>query len=144
MTDETPRLSPQAQVIQMLMDRLEDAKAGKIEAVIVGYTTPEGGAAVQSTPMGPVMMNHLSMILQRRVMRAYDRSEQIRQASASPGTGRVPATGKDAKIVPAGTAPGVPRKARRLMAKQINKAGKAKPAPASPANGTVPAAAKSQ
>jgi hypothetical protein len=140
MTDDTasPRLSQQAQVIQMLQDRLEEAKLGKIESILIGFTTTEGGATVQSTPMGPLMMNHLSMILQRRVWRAYDRAEQIRQASASPGTGRVPVTGKEAKIVPAAAAPGVPRNKRRAIARQIKKAAKATP-PASPiSNGSTP------
>lgn len=135
--NDAPKLSPQARVIQMLMDRLADAKAGNVQSLVIGYTTPDGGASVEATPMSAVMLNHLSTLLQRRVMRSYDRAEQVRPTG--PGVGAVPVTGTTDKMVPA--ASGLPRNTRRRLAKQIKKAGKAALKP-SPANGTVPAAMK--
>lgn len=145
MTSETvdQKLSPQGKVVHMLMNALERAKAGKLQAVIVGYITTEGAAAVESTPMSPVMLNHVSYLLQRRVSNAYDRAAAAQVPNS--GVGAVPATGGKDKIVP--VTPGVPiaRKQRRLMAKQINKlAKKATGKSASPANGNVPAALKPQ
>lgn len=144
MTDE-PRLSPQGQMVKMLADRLEQAKAGKLQSVMIGFVTTEGAAGVESSPMSPIMLNHLSFLLQRRVSGAYDRAARS-EGPGAPPVGKVPSTAAGAKVIPK-VDNNLPRKTRRQIAKQINKASKKAPqnSQASPANGSsVPAALKPQ
>lgn len=130
-----PKLSAQAQVIKMLTDRLEEAKQGKIAAVVIGYTTPQGGTAVQSSPIDPVMLNHISTMLTRRVARAYDRVEQ--SPNKGTGAGPVPTTPAHQKIVPKGNS-NASRNQRRAIARAVNKAA-GKSSKVSPGNGAAAA-----
>lgn len=134
MTDTPPKLSPQAQVIKLLEDKLAEVKEGKITGVVLGWTTTDGGAAVMSTGIHAIMLNHLSLLLQRRVDQVYDRIERAAQQERHPGPGPVSTAGQPKTLA------SLPRSVRRQVKKAQQKA--AAKAPRSQANGGIPAALK--
>jgi hypothetical protein len=94
----------------MLTEYLEKAKKGELQSLILGFVRVDGGAAVQSTPMSPVMMNHLSTLLERRVAREYDRAlAQANNARVGTGAGAVPETSRQSPAAK------LPRKVRRAV-----------------------------
>lgn len=145
---QAEQAAPKRPAVEFLRRFLDMAEKGEITGVVLGYIKADGGAAVQSTPMSAVMMNHLSKLLDRRVDREYDRA--IAQASAPPAS-----TG--ARTVPdkSRVEAHLPRNVRRLHEKNLQKLQKkavkgAKkkqaveqvvrapaPAPAPPQNGAV-------
>ena len=137
-TQSEPVQTPHAPspVVVMLSEYLEKAKKGELQSIILGFVRVDGGAAVQSTPMSPVMMNHLSTLLGRRVAREYDRALAQANSAARPGTG-AGAVPENPRQSPAAQ---LPRKVRRavqqrqkalqdLAAKKEKKARKAAPPP---------------
>lgn len=74
----------QAAVSRLLEKYLDMARKGELQSVVVGFIKVDGAAAIQSTPMSAVSMNHLCRLLDRRVSRDYDRA--LSQAAAQ-GTG---------------------------------------------------------
>jgi hypothetical protein len=100
-----PKVSP---TIEFLEKYLAMAKAGDIQSVMVGYVQKDGGAAVQTTPMSPVMLNHLSTLLERRVAREYDRALAKTSEARSP-TGAMRANSPKTDSLP------LPRKMRRQI-----------------------------
>lgn len=105
--EKSPDPSPGKQSVSELLAKFQEmATKGELQAVVVGYVKNDGGAAVQSTPMSAITMNHLSMLLQRRVAREYDRA--LQQAGAPrPGTGAGPVPEQPRQ------AANLPRKVRR-------------------------------
>lgn len=99
-----PKISP---TVEFLEKYLAMAKAGDLQSVMVGYVQMNGGAAVQTTPMSPVMLNHLSTLLERRVAREYDRALAKSSEARSP-TGAMRSNSPKA-------APPLPRKVRRQI-----------------------------
>lgn len=103
-TPPAPKVSP---TVEFLEKYLAMAKAGELQSVMVGYVQMTGGAAVQTTPMSPVMLNHLSTLLERRVAREYDRALAKSSEARSP-------TGAMRANSPKQTLP-LPRKMRRQI-----------------------------
>lgn len=97
-----PKASP---AVPFLEKYLELARKGEIQAVMLGYVQLNGGAAVQSTPMSPIMLNHLSTLLERRVAREYDRALAKSSDAVSP-TGPMRANSPKSEL---------PRKVRRQV-----------------------------
>jgi hypothetical protein len=94
----------------MLEEYLAKAKKGELQSIIIGFVRVDGGAAVQSTPMSPVMMNHLSTLLERRVAREYDRAlAQANSARGGTGAGAVPEMPRQSPAAQ------LPRKVRRAV-----------------------------
>lgn len=106
--------TPKRPAVEFLRRYLEMAEKGEIQSVVLGYIKADGGAAVQSTPMSAVMMNHVSKLLDRRVDREYDRA--IAQASGQP-------TGTGARTVPdkARAEAQLPRNVRRVVQRNQQK-----------------------
>lgn len=98
----TPPPSPQRPVVEFLRRYLDMAEKGEVQSVVLGYIKSDGGAAMQSTPMSAIMMNHLSTLLERRVNREYDRA--IAQAAGpgrqSTGVGAVPEKPRVEAVLP--------------------------------------------
>lgn len=99
-----PKVSP---TVEFLEKYLAMAKAGDLQSVMVGYVQTNGGAAVQTTPMSPVMLNHLSTLLERRVAREYDRALAKSSEARSPTGAMRTNSPKEA--------PPLPRKMRRQI-----------------------------
>lgn len=108
--DTEPGQTPPAEqpVVTFLKRYLEMAQKGEIQSVVLGYVRTDGGAAVQSTPMSTIMMNHLSTLLELRVAREYARAmAQASAPAATTGARGVPEKGR--------TEAQLPRKARRAV-----------------------------
>lgn len=97
----------------MLEGFLEMVEADKIQSLVIGYVGVDGGAAIQSTPMSPVMLNHVSKLLERRVNRQYD------QALARANAPRAPSGG--VPEVPRQDPTKLPRNVRRQVEKAQRK-----------------------
>lgn len=96
-TPPAPKDSP---TVEFLEKYLAMARTGDIQSVMVGYVQKDGGAAIQTTPMSPVMLNHLSTLLERRVAREYDRALAKMSETRSP-TGAMRANSpKPAPLLP--------------------------------------------
>lgn len=107
-----PATGPQEAIKRLLVEMISMFERGDLQSLVVGFVKTNGGAAIQSTPMSPVMMNHLSTLLERRVAREYDRAlAQANSARAGTGAGPVPETSR--KTAPAK----LPRKVRRQVEK---------------------------
>lgn len=118
--------SPSARVGKLLEEMTALHAKGQLQALQVGYVRADGGAVVQSTPMSPVMLNHLSKLLERRVSREYDRAlAQASAPAAGTGAGAVPETPRNS------VAAKLPRKVRRQVEKAQRKAAK-KAVPSTP------------
>lgn len=104
---EAPKVSPTVEFLEKYLAR---AKAGEVQAVMIGLVQVDGGASVQTTVMSPVMLNHLSTLLERRVAREYDRALAKSSEARSPTAGVRSNTPK----------PALPRK----MVRQIERAQK--------------------
>ena len=98
-----------------LTEFLGRARFGEFTAIVIGFIKADGGAAVQSTPMSPVMMNHLSKLLERRVSREYDRALAQNVARSGTGAGAVPEAPRTSPAVT------LPRKVRRSVKRKQNK-----------------------
>lgn len=124
-------------VVEFLKRYLEMAEKGEIQSVVLGYVKTDGGAAVQSTPISTIMMNHLSTLLEIRVAREYRLAmEQAAGPAASTGARGVPEKPRvEAQL---------PRAVRRAMQKSQQKlavkAAKKKLAPEPVREATPPAA----
>lgn len=105
---EGPKASPTVEFLEKYLAR---AKAGELQAVMIGLVQADGGASVQTTVMSPVMLNHLSTLLERRVAREYDRALAKSSEPHSPTQGVRSNSPK---------APALPRK----MVRQIERAQK--------------------
>jgi len=105
------------EAIKKLLDTLQGmADKGELQGLVVGFIKMDGGAAIQSTPISPVLMNHLSRLLDRRVAREYDRAlAQANGARTSTGAGAVPESSRQS---PAAM---LPRKVRRQVEKAQKK-----------------------
>lgn len=113
---------PKKPVVEFLRRYLEMAEKGELQSVVLGFVKTDGGAAVQSTPISAVMMNHLSMLLQIRVQRAY--REAMAQATApAPSTGArgVPEKARTEAILPRKVRREVQRNLQRLTKKKAKK-----------------------
>lgn len=92
-----------------LLEQLQEMNAkGELQSFIVGFVKTDGGAAVQSTPMNAITLNHLCRLIERRVTRQYD--QVMAQTSAprpSTGAGGVPEVARAAALLP--------RKVRRAV-----------------------------
>ena len=113
---ETHEKSPQAPgksaVSELLEKYLEMAVKGELQAVVVGFIKTDGGAAIQSTPMSAITMNHLSRLLDRRVAREYDRAlAQAAGQRTGTGAGAVPEQPRQAAQLP--------RKVRRQVQEKL-------------------------
>lgn len=106
-----PRPNP---IETMLSEFLGRARSGELTSLVICYANTAGGAAVQSSPMSPIMMNHLSKLLERRVTREYD------QALTKANTPR-PGTGAGAVPEQARVAAQLPRKVRRAVKRSQDK-----------------------
>lgn len=107
--EQTPSTAPKVSpTVEFLEKYLAMAKAGELQSVMVGYVQMNGGAAVQTTPMSPVMLNHLSTLLDRRVAREYDRALAKSSDARSP-------TGAMRSNSPKQPEPQLPRKVRRQI-----------------------------
>lgn len=117
MESETPAPSaapagPRAAIEKLLREMGAMLERGELQSLVVGFVKTDGGAAIQSTPMSPVMMNHLSTLLERRVAREYDRAlAQANSARAGTGAGAVPESSR--KVPPVK----LPRNVRRQVSK---------------------------
>lgn len=102
---------PEARIDKLLAEMHAMHAAGELQALVIGFVKKGGAAAVQSTPMSGVMMNHLSKLWERRVAREYDRAlAQANGSRATTGAGAVPESARQ----PPGAA--LPRKVRRQVA----------------------------
>jgi len=99
-------------VVEFLRRYLDMAEKGEIQSVVLGYIKTDGGANLQSTPISPIMMNHLHKLLERRVDREYDRA--IAQAADS---GRQTTGAQAVPEKPHQQA--VPRKVRREVQQRV-------------------------
>lgn len=113
----TPATGPRAAIEKVLYEIDAMHQAGTLQALVVGFVKTDGGAAIQSTPMSPVLMNHLSTLLERRVAREYDRALAQANSAARPGTG-AGAVPESSRQSPAAK---LPRKIRRQVAHQQSK-----------------------
>ena len=123
--------SPASPVVVMLSEYLEKAKNGELQSLILGFVRVDGGAAVQSTTMSPVMINHLSTLLERRVAREYDRAlAQANNARIGTGAGAVPETSRQspAAVLPRKVRRAVQQRQKNLQALALKKAKKEKQA----------------
>ncbi len=71
-------------VVALLEGALERAKAGDITNCALAYLTREGGSAVVSTPISPVMLGHLGRLFDQRVDEAYAAARQRQNEGLSP------------------------------------------------------------
>lgn len=111
-----PATGPQEAIKRLLVEMISMLERGDLQSLVVGFVKTDGGAAIQSTPMSPVMMNHLSTLLERRVAREYDRAlAQANSARAGTGAGAVPETSR--KVPPVK----LPRNVRREISKAQNR-----------------------
>lgn len=78
---ERPRIN---RVLAHLDPILKMALAGELQGVMVGYMRVDGAATVSSSPMSPIMLNHMLKLFERRVNREYDRAVQGEQQAHSP------------------------------------------------------------
>ncbi|HSV90887.1 MAG TPA: hypothetical protein VLH80_07290 [Nitrospiraceae bacterium] len=103
--------------VSILLDRFQElAKKGELQALVIGFVKTDGGAAVQSTPMNAIMMNHLCRLIDRRVSREYDRAlAQASGARATTGAGAVPENPRQSPAVQ------LPRNVRRQVEKAQRK-----------------------
>lgn len=121
---------PPSPVVVMLTEYLDKAKKGELQSIILGFVRLDGGAAVQSTPMSPVMMNHLSTLLSRRVAREYDRAlAQANSARTGTGAGAVPETSRQSAQLPRKVRRAVQQRQKNLQQLAAKKARKEKPVP---------------
>jgi hypothetical protein len=98
----------QSVVVAFLERYLEMARKGELQAVVLGFVKVDGGAAVQSTPMSAILMNHLCRLHERRVTREYDRAiAAAAPARQTTGAGAVPDKARQEAQLP--------RKARRQL-----------------------------
>lgn len=71
-------------VVALLEGALERAKAGDITNCALAYLTREGGSAVVSTPISPVMLGHLGRLFDQRIDEAYASARQRLSERVSP------------------------------------------------------------
>lgn len=101
---------PKARIDKLLAEMLAMHAAGELQALVIGFVKKDGAAAVQSTPMSGVMMNHLSKLWERRVAREYDRAlAQANGSRATTGAGAVPESARQSHVA------ALPRKVRRQV-----------------------------
>ncbi|OLC01245.1 MAG: hypothetical protein AUI15_05880 [Actinobacteria bacterium 13_2_20CM_2_66_6] len=125
-----PKTTPGRPHVDLLKRLLTEAKAGNITNVAVAFTTKEGGAAVQASPMSAVTLNHLWRLFDDRVRAAYQEVRARASATRSPTaamsvTAPKPEVAKAAAVLPRA----VRRAVARAQAKQADKAMRA-PKPA--------------
>jgi hypothetical protein len=87
-------------VVALLEGALERARAGDITNCALAYLTREGGSAVVSTPISPVMLGHLGRLFDQRVDEAYAAARQRQNEGLSP-TGAVRSNPSPAATEPA-------------------------------------------
>jgi hypothetical protein len=96
-------------VRKMLREFMEKATRDELAGIAIAFIQKDGAAAVQSTGMTAVNMNHLLMLFNRKVSRMYDRALAAAEQPRSP-TGAVTAQS------PTSPAAQLPRKIRRQVA----------------------------
>jgi hypothetical protein len=84
MDSTTNEADPLSAITAMLREFGKQAERGELTALLIGFVRKDGAAAVQSSPMTAITLNHLSMLLQRRVARSYDRALAASEAPRSP------------------------------------------------------------
>jgi len=122
-----PQTTPGRPHVDLLKRLLTAAKAGNITAVAIAYTTKDGGAAVQASPMSAVTLNHLWRLFDDRVRAAYQEVRARASATRSPTAAmRVTAP----KAAAAAVLPRAVRRAvARAQAKVADKAARQAPKP---------------
>lgn len=113
---EEPTVSdPQQDPVRAMLDQfVVKAMEGKFASLAIAYVQKDGAAAVQSTPMAAVTMNHLLMLFHRKVARVYDRALAASEQARSP-------TGAIRPQSPQSPAAQLPRKVRRQVEAQQKK-----------------------
>lgn len=117
---DPPTATPQSFCQPILESFLKMAAAGELQSILIAYVRVDGGAAVQSTPMNAVTVNHLCRLIDRRVNQQYDRVTAPAGSNRSPTAG-VPVNSPRAKER-AEVAARLPRKVRRQLAVTERKA----------------------
>lgn len=109
-----PAVQQPAATVALLTRYLKMAEKGELQSVLVAYVKSDGTAAVQSSPMPAMTMNHLCRLIDRRVSRDYDRVMLAANKPKSP-TGPVPVNSQSPAMA------ALPRKTRRAVeARQRN------------------------
>lgn len=110
-TDKNPE-TPQSPVAVLLAGLQEMVRKNELQALVIGFVKSDGGAAIQSTPMSAVMLNHLCRLIDRRVSREYDRAlAQANGARPTTGAGAVPEVARQVAQLP--------RKVRREVQQRV-------------------------
>lgn len=123
-----PAQTPSQRSAEFMRKYLEMAEKGEITSVVVGYIRPNGGAAVQSTPMSAIMLNHLSKLLERRVSREYDRAlaQNAEAARSSTGAGAVPEKGRQEAALPRNVRRALENRQKKLTKRAMKKVARKK------------------
>jgi hypothetical protein len=141
-TNESAPSQPKRPVVEFLKRYLEMAEKGEITSVVLGYISSKGGAALQSTPMSPIMLNHLSKLLDRRVNREYDQAmAQASEPRATTGAGAVPAKSRQEAHLPRNVRRAFENRQKKLVKQATKKAARKKVAESVLANPPPPVAA---
>lgn len=83
-TAAPPANGAKSAAVEMLEAHLEQARAGKVTAVVIAAVGEGNATTILSTPMPPWMLNHIWRQFDDKVREAYAQARARAQASRSP------------------------------------------------------------